>query len=102
MTREYAAETGAPQMPVQQLPKGVEADTIRRMFDESRASYDALEAAWEGLLAEHEGEWVAGYRGDFVFAKTVEKVIDSARDKGWPIGVMAIQQLRRERAAVLL
>ena len=89
-------------MSVQELPKGIDPKVIRGMLDEAREQYDALERDWDSLVEEHEGQWVAAYHGKFVFGGSVQAVIEEAQKHGWPLGMIAIDQLRRERADILL
>ncbi|TAK70889.1 MAG: hypothetical protein EPO22_01490 [Dehalococcoidia bacterium] len=72
------------------------------MISESHANYDVLEQHWDELLDGHEGQWVACHGGDFVYGFTIEDVLAEAGKRGWPLSTIAIDQLLRERASVLL
>ena len=89
-------------MAVQELPKGVDAEAVRGMIAQSHDNYHAIEDQWERLVESHEGEWVASHEGAFVFGATIEEVLAEATKQGWPLSVIAIDQLLRERANVLL
>jgi len=85
-----------------ELPSGFDERRVRAHIAESHRHFEDLERAWETLLADHEGEWVASYKGRFVFGTTVRNVLASAKKAGWPLDVIAIDRLTRERPAVLL
>lgn len=89
-------------MAVRELPTGIDAESVRSMMSDSEKNYEALEEAWDNLLVEHEGEWVAAYFGKFVFADSPQAVLEQATNLGWPLGVIAIDHLSRERPAMLL
>ncbi len=89
-------------MSVQELPQGLNPDLIREMISESHRNYDVLEERWDDLLPEHEGQWVACHGGEFAYGSTIEEVLAEAGRRGWPLSTMAIDQLLRERASVLL
>ena len=85
-----------------ELPPGVDPDAIRGMMSRFRENRHAIEERWEQLLADHDGDWVASHDGGFVFGRTLEDVLGAASNIGWPLDVVALDQLRRERANVLL
>ena len=85
-----------------QFPPGFDAKRVRELIAEGRAESDALARAIPSLLAEHEGELAAGYRGSYVFGNTVDAVIDQAKAAGWPLAVVAIRRVERRRPIVLL
>ena len=89
-------------MAVQKLPEGVDAEAVREMISQSRDNYHAIEDQWDKLVEMHEGQWVASHEGQFVFGATIEEVLAEATKQGWPLSVIAIDQLLRERANVLL
>ena len=72
------------------------------MLKESHANYEALERAWDELLHDHEGQWVAAHHGEFVFGGSPQEVLQGARKLGWPLAVVAIDRLSRERPSVVL
>lgn len=89
-------------MAVQELPKGLDPDSVREMIAQSHDNYHAIEQQWDALVDAHEGEWIASHQGKFVFGTTIEEVLSEAEKQGWPLSVIAIDQLLRERANVLL
>lgn len=89
-------------MPVQDIPKELDPDSVRAMLASSQANFEALEAAWDDLLKDHEGEWVAAYKDDFVFGNSPQAVLAEAKSRGWALEVIAIDHLSRERPAILL
>jgi len=89
-------------MAVQELPKGIDADAVRSKMNNSEQNYQELEQAWDGLVVEHEGEWVASCFGKFVFGSSPQAVLEYASKMGWPLDVLAIDHLSRERPAILL
>lgn len=84
------------------LPPGFDAQRVLAHIAEGRAQADALNEALPTLLAEHEGEWVAAYNGEFVFAASLQDVVAQARDNGWPVDVVPVVRLRRSGPALLL
>lgn len=84
------------------LPEGFSAHRIKNHLAESRRYFEDLKRHWGALVAAHEGEWVASYGGEFRFGASIEDAIASARQAGWPLDVIAVERLTRERAAVLL
>ena len=89
-------------MAVQELPRGIDPTFVREMLDAGRAQHEALEREWDSLVESHEGEWVAAYHDEFVFGGSLQQVLEHARDREWPLGMIAIDQLLRERANILL
>lgn len=88
--------------PAPHLPEGFDASQVHARIAESRENHEQLAAAREGLLAEHEGEWVAVYHGSFLFGPSIEAVIDEAKSASWPLDVIAVGQVSRSRPKVLL
>ncbi len=84
------------------LPKGFDERRVRSHIAESHAYALELERAWDTLVTDHEGQWVAAYKGQFVFGASVQDVLAAAKQAGWPLDVIAIDHLTRERPAVLL
>jgi hypothetical protein len=89
-------------MAVKELPKGIDPDAVRAMIARAHENYHTIEACWDKLLPDHEGEWIAAHNGEFVLGRTVEEVISLAREKNWPLATIAIDQLRVERPNILL
>jgi hypothetical protein len=87
---------------VKQLPKGIDPDAVRAMIARSHENYHIIEKEWDRLLAEREGEWIAAHDNEYVIGKTLEDVIGLAQNKGWPLAVIAIDQLRKQRPTILL
>lgn len=85
-----------------QFPPGFDARRVRELIAEGRAESEALARAIPSLLAEHEGELVAGYRGQYVFGNSVDAVVELAKNAGWPLDVVAIRCVERKRPTVLL
>lgn len=85
-----------------QLPKNIDPNTVREMIADFHANHHAIVKQWGELVEVHEGEWVASYNGEFVFGATIEQVVEKAKARGWLLGVIAIDQLLRERANILL
>lgn len=85
-----------------QFPPGFDAKRVREHIEEGHAQNEALARAIPSLLAEHEGDWVAGYRGSFIFGDSVTAVIDAAESAGWPLDVVAVRRVERRRPTVLL
>ncbi len=84
------------------LPPGFDAATIHASIAERRGYFDQIAAQRAELIQEHEGEWVIAYKGEFRFGVELDDVIREGRLAGWPLGIVAIEQLHRERPAVLL
>lgn len=84
------------------LPQRFDRARVQTHIEESRSHFQVLEENWDSLLAQHEGDWVAAYKGEFKFGKTIRDVLAAARDSGWPLDVIAIDHLSRRRPAVLL
>ena len=84
------------------LPKGFDERRVRSLIQESRSNFDDLEAAWEELVIDHEGQWVVAYKKQFVFGGSVQEVLAAAKKEKWPLDVIAIDRLTKERPRVLL
>ena len=84
------------------LPKGFDKRRVRSHIAESHAHFEDLEREWDKLVVGHEGEWVAAYKGQFVFGGSVKDVLAVAKKAKWPLDVIAIDHLTRERPTVLL
>ena len=80
-------------MVLQQLPPGITKSQIRAALHKSHAQHKALGDAWDSLLTEHEGEWVATLDGQFVFGQTIEAALKQASRRGWPLDRIAIDYL---------
>jgi len=89
-------------MAVKELPKGFDSAHVREVITRSHENYHTIEEQWDRLLETHEGQWVASHNGGLVFGATIEEVVAEAERQGWPLAVIAIDQLVRERANVLL
>jgi hypothetical protein len=89
-------------MTTQALPHGLDPDHVRAVMGESRAEREALDRAWEHLIAQHDGEWVAAHRGEYVFGDSPQAAADRASHRGWPLDVTVIEHLARARPLTLL
>lgn len=89
-------------MAVDNLPQGIDPDFVRNMITRAHGNYHAIETHWEMLVTEHEGEWVASYEGEFAFGSTIQEAIAKAQAKAWPLGMIAIDQIRSTRPSILL
>lgn len=79
-----------------------EAAPIKRAFRKADAQYRLLEREWDDLLRRHEGQWVAVNGREFLFADSLESLIETARSRSWPLGTIAVDELRASRPPVLL
>ena len=86
----------------QNMPKGFNEKRVRKHFAESHSYFEQLEKEWDRLIVDHEGEWVAAYKGHFVFGSSVPAVLAKAKQEQWPLDVIAIDRLTKKRATVLL
>lgn len=84
------------------MPAGFDAGRVRAHVAEARANATELRAQWPKLLSEHEGDWVASHQGKFVFGRTVQDAVDAAKREGWPLDVIAVDRVDRERPRTLL
>lgn len=84
------------------LPPGFDAAKIQAYLAEGRRYDDDLATHREELMRDHEGEWVIAYKGEFRFGSTLEEVVQAGRAAEWPLDIVAIDHLLRERPAVLL
>jgi hypothetical protein len=87
---------------VNEIPSEIDAEALRSVFARAHANSEALEQAWDGLLAEHEGQWVGSHAGNFVFADSPQGVVNRATAEGWPLDALALRHLLRVRPAILL
>ena len=92
----------AAQFSRQRLPSGFDERRVRSHIAEARSYAEDLEREWARLVNEHEGQWVASYKGEFVFGDSVKDVLAQAKQAKWPLDVTAIDHLTRKRATVLL
>jgi hypothetical protein len=84
------------------MPKGFSEQRVRSHIAESHSYFEDLEREWDRLIIDHDGEWVASYKGEFVFGPTIQEVLTAAKKKKWPFDVIAIDRLTRQRPTVLL
>lgn len=84
------------------LPVHLDPARVRSHIAESHAAHSLLERERPTLIAQHEGQWVAAFDGEFVFADTLEGVVAAAQAKSWPLDVVAIERLTRQPRRVLL
>ena len=84
------------------LPPRITPEYVKESARRFRDNRLALDAAWSDLLTEHEGEFVASHEGEFIFGNSPWAVADDARARGWPLRVVVIDQLERQRPVVLL
>ncbi len=89
-------------IPGRRILSAKEAAPIKRDLRKAEAEYRLLDREWEKLLRDHEGQWVAVNGQEFLFAETLESLIEDARAKNWPLGTIAVDQLVARRPAVLL
>ena len=89
-------------VPGRRILSAKEAAPIKRGLRKAAAEYRLLDREWENLLCDHEGQWVVVNGGEFLFADSLESLIEAARAKNWPLGTIAIDQLVARRPAVLL
>lgn len=90
-------------MPVKSSPQGaVDEKAVREELRQGISDTKYLEQRWDALVAEHRDQWVGVYRRDTVFAPSLEDLLERANDKGWDLGLMAIDRLVEERPAALL
>jgi hypothetical protein len=75
---------------------------VRAHIAESHANFEELERAWDQLVVDHDGQWVAAHQGQFLFGPTLEDVLAAARRAQWPLDVIAIDHLAKIRPTVLL
>ncbi|MEX2225704.1 MAG: hypothetical protein WEB52_04550 [Dehalococcoidia bacterium] len=85
----------------EKLPEGISPERVAEMIQQTHSNYHRIEESWEQLVESHEGDWVASYEGELVLGATIEEVLAEATKRAWPLGVIAIDQIRRERANVL-
>ena len=71
-------------------------------IDESRAYAKQIDEHWHDLVKRHADQWVAAYKGEFLFGSTVGEVITLAKSRGWPLDVVAVEHLSAKRPSVLL
>ncbi len=75
---------------------------IRGLVGGARRERETLDQQRGALMQEHEHEWVASYGGNFAFGGSLDSVLEEARRRGWPMAVVAVDKLERERPNVLL
>ncbi|MEX2225735.1 MAG: hypothetical protein WEB52_04705 [Dehalococcoidia bacterium] len=92
----------AAQFHPERLPKGFDERRVRNLIAEGRAYSDHLARERSRLIEQHEGQWVASYKGQFLFEDSMKDVLAAAKQSGWPLDVIAIDHLTRRRAIVLL
>ena len=79
-----------------------QSDHIRQLVGGARQERETLNQERSTLMRTHEHEWVASYGGSFVFGESLDVVLDEARRRRWPMAVIAVDKLERERPNVLL
>ena len=78
---------------IRQVPEGPEADQLRSEMRTYSEHYDAIERAWDSLVADHDGEWVASYAGEFAFGNTLDDVLAAATSREWDLRLTALKFL---------
>lgn len=90
-------------MPTRTRPGAITDEaTVRKELRQAISDTKYLEQVWDKLLPEHRDQWVGVFRKETIFAESLEELLEGARRMGWDLGVMVIDRLVEERAAVLL
>jgi hypothetical protein len=76
--------------------------TLSRELRQASADTRALEARWDELVTKHPDEWVGVQRKEFLFADTLDELIEKAREQGWDVGAMVVDRLNKVNYALLL
>ncbi len=91
-----------PARPARRTLSEKEAAPLRRVFKQADAESRLLEREWDNLFERHPEQWVAVNGKEFLFAETLEALIEAARARDWPLGSIVVDHLIDRRPAVLL
>jgi hypothetical protein len=90
-------------VPVKSFPQNAEDEaSVRRELRQAISDTKYLEQRWDDFLKDHRDQWVGVFRKRALFAPSLEKLLETAKDEGWDVGLMAVDRLVEERPAALL
>ncbi|HLB23399.1 MAG TPA: hypothetical protein VJP07_04845 [Dehalococcoidia bacterium] len=89
-------------MTTPQVPERFTREYVADLFERGRRNDATLERAWDRLLAEHEGEWVAIDADNMVMGPTLDTVTCDARSRGFDMRVTVTAHVVKNPPAVLL